>query len=56
VILVSSIVVTQTQQQQRSPGQAKSRADLAAAAGGVVTSVDSDGVPKFVRAAGELRL
>jgi hypothetical protein len=52
LILVSSIVVTHTQQQQRSRGQEKSRADLAAAAGGVVTSVDSDGVPKFVRAAG----
>ena len=52
LIVVSSIVVTQTQQQQRSRGQEKSRSDLAAAAGGVVTSVDSDGVPKFVRAAG----
>jgi fungalysin metallopeptidase (M36)/PA domain-containing protein/fungalysin/thermolysin propeptide len=53
LMVVSSIVVTQTQQQQeRGRGQQKSRADLAAAAGGSVTSVDSDGVPKFVWAAG----
>ena len=51
LIVVSSIVVTEAQQ-QRGRGQDKSRADLAAAAGGVVTSVDSDGVPKFVWAAG----
>jgi hypothetical protein len=52
LIVVSSVVVTEAQQQQRGRGQAQSRTDLAAAAGGVVTSVDSDGVPKFVRAAG----
>ena len=52
LIVVSSVVVTETQQQQRGRGQQKSRADMAADAGGVVTSVDSDGVPKFVWAAG----
>ena len=51
LIVVSSIAVTQAQQ-QRGRGSEKSRADLAAAAGGVVTSEDSDGVPKFVWAAG----
>jgi Fungalysin metallopeptidase (M36)/PA domain len=56
LIVVSSIVVTQTQQQQqqqqRGRGQQKSRAEIAADAGGAVTSIDSDGVPRFVRAAG----
>ena len=54
LIVVSSIVVTETQQ-QRGRGQGKSRADFAADAGGVVTSVDSDGIPKFVWAAGARR-
>jgi Fungalysin metallopeptidase (M36)/PA domain/Fungalysin/Thermolysin Propeptide Motif len=51
LIVASSTVVTEAQQ-QRGRGADKSRADLAAAAGGVVTSEDSDGVPKFVWAAG----
>ena len=54
LIVVSSIALTQAQQ-QRGRGNEPSKADLAAAAGGVVTSVDSDGVPKFVRAAGAKR-
>src|SRR5262245_6694058 len=55
LIVVSSIAVTETQQQQqqqRDRGRERSRADRAAAAGGSVASVDSDGVPKFVWAAG----
>jgi hypothetical protein len=50
-LIVSSIVVTEAQQ-QRGRGPDKSKVDLAADAGGVVTAVDSDGVPKFVWAAG----
>ena len=51
LIVVSSIVVTEAQQ-QRGRGPDKSKVNLAADAGGVVTAVDSDGVPKFVWAAG----
>jgi len=51
LIVVSSIVAAEAQQ-QRGPGSDRSRADLAAAAGGVVISEDADGVPKFVWAAG----
>ena len=50
LIVFSSIVVTETQQQRRA--QEETPVALAAQAGGVVTSVDSDGVPKFVWAAG----
>src|SRR5262245_57559755 len=50
LIVVSSIVVADAQQ-QRGRGAERSRADLAGEAGGVVTSEDSDGVPKFVWAA-----
>ena len=51
LIVFSSIVVTETQQ-QRGRAQEETPVALAAQAGGVVTSVDSDGVPKFVWAAG----
>src|SRR5262245_51996652 len=51
LIVVASIVITEAQQ-QRGRGSEKSKVDLAAEAGGVVTSVDSDGVPRFVWAAG----
>jgi len=51
LVIVMSAVVTEAQQ-QRGRGRDRSRADLAAAAGGVVASEDSDGVPKFVWAAG----
>ena len=51
LIVFSSIVVTETQQ-QRGRGQEETPIALAAQAGGVVTSVDADGVPKFVWAAG----
>jgi hypothetical protein len=51
LIVVSSVIVADAQQQRgRAPD--RSRVDLAAAAGGVVTAVDADGVPKFVWAAG----
>src|SRR5262245_2854730 len=50
LIVISSIVAAHAQQQRGRSD--KSRADLAAAAGGVVTSEDADGVPKFVWAAG----
>ena len=53
LIVVSSIVVTEAQQRGRGPE--RSRADRAADAGGVVTSVDADGYPKVVRAAGARR-
>ena len=53
LIVVSSIVLTEAQPQRSS--SEKSRVDLAAEAGGIVTSVDSDGVPKFVWAAGAKR-
>jgi Fungalysin metallopeptidase (M36)/PA domain len=49
--VVSSIVPADAQQ-QRSRGPDQARIDRVAAAGGVITSVDSDGVPKFVWAAG----
>ena len=51
LVVLSSIAVTEAQQ-QRGRGADKTRIDLAADAGGVVTSVDADGVPKFVWAAG----
>jgi large repetitive protein len=51
LVVVISVVVTEAQQ-QRGRGPERSHADRAAAAGGVVTSFDSDGVPKFVWAAG----
>jgi hypothetical protein len=51
LIVLSSIAVTEAQQ-QGGRGSDKSRTDrAAAAAGGVVTSEDFDGVPKFVWAA-----
>ena len=50
VVFMSAVVMEA--QQQRGRGPDRSRADLAAVAGGVVTSEDADGVPKFVWAAG----
>ena len=50
VIVVSSIAVAEARQ-QRGRGPDRSHADRVAAAGGIVGSVDSDGVPKFVWAA-----
>src|SRR4029453_2779511 len=50
LILVCSIAVTEAQQ-QRSRGPDRSRVDRVAAAGGVIGSVDADGVPEFVWAA-----
>ena len=47
LVVLSSIAVTEAQQ-QRGRGRDKTPVDLAGEAGGVVTAVDADGIPKFV--------
>ena len=51
VFVVSSVAIAGAQQ-QRARGPDRARVDRVAAAGGVIASVDSDGVPKFIWAAG----
>ena len=47
LVVLSSIVVTEAQQQRGGPDRAR-LIDLVAAAGGVVASVDANGVPQFI--------
>src|ERR1044072_2695547 len=51
VFVVSSVAIAGAQQ-QRARGPDRARVDRVAAAGGVIASVDSDGVPNFIWAAG----